>query len=84
MSAVDDVIANYSQAVESDNQWWKQRIADTSFPVGDNVPRAPFFKSDGKMEPFHASNTLGVYTKNVCHMGVPAVQRFNAGPPTPP
>lgn len=83
MSAIDSVIASYNEAVSSDNAWWKQRVAETSFPVGNDVARAPFFKHDGKMEPYQRRG-LGIYVKNVCHMGVPAIQRFNAGPPTPP
>ena len=67
-------------AVQEDKDWWNQRVIDTSLTVGNDVLR---FQQGEQAEPYQAS-TLGVRVKDVCHMGAPATQRFNAGPPTPP
>jgi len=62
-------------AIESDNQWWQQRVLDTT---QDDGFKAPVFRSGDSTEPYRGVE--GTVIKTVCHNGVPATQRFNAGP----
>ena len=79
MDKTDKIIANYNAAVDLDRQWWAQRILDTT---EEDAFDSPVFSQGNETEPFRGN--LGTRVKNVCANGVPAIQRVNAGPPTPP
>lgn len=69
-------MVNYKAADEADRQWWSQRIADTTV---DDEFRSPVFAMADDAEPYVPAQNVAIL--DVCHNGVAAYRRFNAGPP---
>jgi hypothetical protein len=80
--AGDVIHGKVKAAIEDDKAWWLQRVAETSLPAG-NPLQPDFFRMDhgDSADIIRPQNTVIL---DVCHNGVPAVRRFNAGPPDPP